>query len=76
MRKIKCVSVVLERCVLTCLQSESPLLIACDRGHVGVVFVLLSAGASIEAKTQVRNDERELFICSGRKDSPSLCLWS
>jgi hypothetical protein len=43
----------------------TPLHYACSGGHVEVVTVLLSAGASIEVQTQVRSDEgstRVVFI--------------
>jgi ankyrin repeat protein len=46
------------RFVLTCLLQLgfTPLHHACERGHVEVVTVLLSAGAPIEAQTQVRSE--------------------
>jgi ankyrin repeat protein len=46
------------RFVLTCLLQDrlTPLHHACDRGHVEVVTLLLSAGARIEAQNQVRSE--------------------
>jgi hypothetical protein len=44
------------RFVLTCLlQAGRTSLRACERGHAEVVTVLLSAGARIEAQTNVRS---------------------
>jgi ankyrin repeat protein len=46
------------RFVLTCLLQFgwTSLHLACSRGHVEVVTVLLSAGARIEAQNQVRSE--------------------
>jgi ankyrin repeat protein len=67
------------------LQSgRTPLVLACSRGHVEVVTVLLSAGASTEVQNQVRSDEGStrvvlisfVFNSDWKEDSPSLCLCS
>jgi hypothetical protein len=55
------------RFVLTCLPQFGWSLLhhSCSRGHVEMVTVLLSAGASIEVQTKVRRDEgstRVVFI--------------
>jgi ankyrin repeat protein len=46
------------RFVLACLLQFGCTLLqhACERGHVEVVTVLLSAGARIEAQTKVRSE--------------------
>jgi ankyrin repeat protein len=54
------------RFVLTCLLQFgcTPLHYACERGHAEVVTVLLSAGARIEAQSQVRSEGMRVVIIS------------
>jgi ankyrin repeat protein len=60
---------------------STPLHIACHAGHVELVSELLSAGAALDARAQVRavaddemSDESESDFSLGSQDTSALCL--